>query len=124
MTDPNGIEKKFEYLGNDLIKEILKVSEIKTFAANTELVREGQYIKVIPIVLSGLVKVFTKFEDKELLLYYIKPEQSCIMSFSSAIHNDKSKIFALTEEVSIVLLLPSDKMARWIRVPCNQYAFL
>jgi CRP/FNR family transcriptional regulator len=48
------------------------------------------------------------------LLYYIKPEQSCIMSFSSCINNDKSKIFTITEEESTVLLIPSDKIAKWV----------
>ena len=108
------LSKKFSYLGNDLIQAILEVSEIKTIPANLEIVREGQYIKVVPVVLTGLVKVFTKFEDKELLLYYIQPDQSCIMSFSSAIHRDKSKIFAITERESTLLLIPSEKITKWI----------
>jgi CRP/FNR family transcriptional regulator len=114
MTDNYSIESKFKYLGKDLLTELLAVSVVKIFPANSELVREGQYVKYIPIVLNGLVKVFTQFEDKELLLYYIKPEQSCIMSFSSGINNDKSKIFAIAEEDSSVLLIPSDKIAKWI----------
>ena len=36
------------------------------------------------------------------------------MSFSSCINNDKSKIFAITEEESTVLLIPSDKIAKWV----------
>lgn len=115
MTLLNEIENRLKYLGNDLVKEILEFGIVKIFPANTELVREGQYVKVIPIVLKGLIKVFTRFEDKELLLYYIQPEQSCIMSFSSAIHHDKSKIFAITEHESTVLLLPSDKVNLWIK---------
>jgi CRP/FNR family transcriptional regulator, anaerobic regulatory protein len=114
MTNNYDIEKRFKFLGKDLIAELVAVSVIKTFPTNIELVREGQYIKYIPIVLSGLVKVYTQFEQKELLLYYIKPEQSCIMSFSSCINNDKSKIFAITEEESTVLLIPSDKVAKWV----------
>ncbi len=114
MTDNYSIESKFQYLGKELITELLSVSVVKIFPANTELVREGQYVKYIPIVLKGLVKVFTQFEDKELLLYYIKPEQSCIMSFSSCINNDKSKIFAITEAESSVLLIPSDKITKWV----------
>jgi CRP/FNR family transcriptional regulator len=114
MTDNYDIESKFKYLGKDLIAELLKVSVIKTFPVNIELVREGQYVKYIPIVLRGLVKVYTQFEEKELLLYYIQPDQSCIMSFSSCINNDKSKIFAVTEEESSVLLIPSDRMAKWV----------
>ena len=114
MTDNYDIETKFNYLGKELIAELLYVSVIKNFHSNTELVREGQYVKYIPIVLKGLVKVFTQFEEKELLLYYIQPEQSCIMSFSSSINNYKSKIFAITEEESTVLLIPSDKIAKWV----------
>jgi len=114
MTDNYDIENNFKYLGKDLISELLDFSVIKTFPSSTELVREGQYVKYIPLVLSGLVKVYTQFEEKELLLYYIKPEQSCIMSFSSCINNDKSKIFAITEEESTVLLIPSDKIAKWV----------
>jgi CRP/FNR family transcriptional regulator len=114
MTDDYAIEAKFKYLGKDLIAELLAVSVVKIFPANTELVRVGQYVKYIPIVINGLIKVFTQLEQKELLLYYIKPEQSCIMSFSSCINNDKSKIVAITEEESTVLLIPSGKILKWV----------
>lgn len=115
MTDSYEIGSKFGYLGKDLVNAMMAVSEVRDFEAGTELVREGQYVKYIPIVLKGLVKVFTRFEDKELLLYYIQPEQSCIMSFSSCINNDKSKIFAITEEASSVLLIPAAGIAKWIK---------
>jgi len=114
MTDKDFIETRFSYLGKALIQEILHISEIKIFPKNTVLLREGQYIKVIPIVLTGLVKVSTQIEDKELLLYYIKPEQSCIMSFSSCMKNEQSKIFAITEEETRILLMPADKIANWV----------
>jgi CRP/FNR family transcriptional regulator len=114
MTETDALQKKLFYLGNDLVGEILGNGVIKTVPAGTLLVSDGQYIKFIPIVLSGLVKVFTQMEEKELLLYYIQPEQSCIMSFSSCLNNDKSRISALTEEESTVLLIPSDKVARWV----------
>jgi len=114
MQDNYNIESKFNYLGIELLQKLMGVSEIKKFPNNTELIREGQYVKVIPVVLDGLVKVYTQFEDKELLLYYIKPEQSCIMSFSSCLKNEKSKIFAVTEEETTIMLIPSDKVASWV----------
>lgn len=114
MTKQQTIATKLNYLGKELVDKIWDVADIKTFAAGTELVREGQYVKVIPIVLSGLVKVFTQIEDKELLLYYIQPEQSCIMSFSSCLNQEKSKIFALTEEATEVLLLPAEQVTQWV----------
>jgi CRP/FNR family transcriptional regulator, anaerobic regulatory protein len=116
MSTAEAIEKRFGYLEKELLEELIQVAPIKTFPAHTELIREGQYVKVIPIVLKGLLKVYTQFEEKELLLYYVQPEQSCIMSFSSVVNSDTSKIFALTEEESTLLLIPSEKINEWIRV--------
>ena len=54
-------------------------------------------------------------KEKELLLYYIKPQESCIMSFSAGMKNEPSKIFAVAEEDTSALLLPTDKVALWVR---------
>jgi CRP/FNR family transcriptional regulator, anaerobic regulatory protein len=110
------IEKMFNYLGKNLLSELIAESEIKELSKGTELVRQGQYVKFVPIILHGLVKVYSQIEDKELLLYYIKPEESCIMSFSSCIHHETSKIFAITEEASIVLLIPAEMITKWIKI--------
>ncbi len=109
------VRLRFNFLGKELLDEMLSVSEIVNFESGTSLVQEGQFVKVIPIVLNGLVKVFTRYEEKEMLLYYIKPDESCIMSFSSAIHNSKSKIYAITESNSDILLVPSSKVTQWIK---------
>lgn len=60
-----------------------------------------------------MVKVYSQYDDKELLLYYIKPKQSCIISFAAATYNQPSKIFAITEEESKILLLPTNKVGEW-----------
>jgi CRP/FNR family transcriptional regulator, anaerobic regulatory protein len=113
INDPE-IEKQFKYLGQELIDEILKVSVVKVVPKKAELIREGDYVKVLPIVLKGLVKVFVRQEDKELLLYYIQPNETCIMSFSACLKNEKSKVYAISEEESRVVLVPADKILRWI----------
>lgn len=114
MNEKILFEKKFYFLGADLIREITEVSDIRTFPPKTELIKEGEYIKIIPVLLSGLVKTFAQVEGKELLLYYIQPGQSCIMSFSSSLKNEPSRIFAVTEEESDLLLIPSDKISKWV----------
>ncbi|MFT3846188.1 MAG: Crp/Fnr family transcriptional regulator [Lacibacter sp.] len=99
----------------ELLNEIAEHGIIMDFKEGTEVLKEGQYIKVIPIVLKGLVKVFAPFEEKELLLYYIEPNQSCVMTFSAGLNNSPSRIFAITEEDSTLLLLPVEKMNNWIK---------
>ena len=94
--------------------EILESSQVMEIPKGTEILREGQYIKVIPIVIEGLVKVFSSFDDKDLLLYYIKPSESWIMAFSSSIKDEPSNVYAITEEDSKILLLPVDKVSKWV----------
>lgn len=103
------------FLSPQLVDELLSNSTIKDIPKGTQIIREEQYIKVIPIIISGLVKVFSKFDEKELLLYYIQPQQSCIMSFSASLKNTPSKIFAITEEDSKILLIPVESLPKWLK---------
>ncbi len=115
MSLEKEIKTALKHLSPSLIDEIISISKTQEIPKNTEMLREGQYVKVIPIVLSGLVKVFTRYEDKELLLYYIKPNESCVMSFSSGLKNEPSMVYAMTEEDSNILLLPTEKIENWTR---------
>ncbi len=108
------IEKAISFLSPELRSEILEFAQVMEIPKGTEILREGQYIKVIPIVIEGLLKVFSSFDDKDLLLYYIKPSESCIMSFSSSIKDEPSNVYAITEEDSKILLLPVDKVSKWV----------
>lgn len=110
MDTSSNIHQQFQFLGKSLVSRLLEISSILEIKSNTEILKEGQYVKAIPIVISGLLKVFTRHEDKELLLYYIKPSESCIMSFSSSMSNDKSGVYAKTDEDSVLLLIPSEKV--------------
>jgi len=109
------IKKHLPGFPPELLEEISEHGMMKEVPEGVEFLKEGQYIKVIPIVLEGLVKVFTRMEEKELLLYYIGPAQSCIMSFSSGLTNAPSRIFAFTEDASLLLLLPTDKLNKWVK---------
>jgi CRP/FNR family transcriptional regulator len=109
------ITKAFKHLNPDLAAAILEASVVKKLTKNSEILREGQYIKVIPLVLYGLIKVYTRHDDRELLLYYIQPKESCVMSFSACLKNEPSQVFAVAEEESVVLLLPVDKMSTWLK---------
>jgi CRP/FNR family transcriptional regulator len=103
------------FLPKELQQKILSESTIQQFAKGTKILREQQYVKVLPIVIEGLVKVNSSFNEKELLLYYIEPAQSCVMSFYAALKNTPSKIFAETEEDSTILLIPVRYLPIWLK---------
>jgi CRP/FNR family transcriptional regulator len=89
---------------------------LKVFGDGTIILNEHAYVNVIPIVLSGNIKVTRSDEDhREILLYYIKPGESCIMSFLAGLHHDQSKIKATVEEETEILLIPIEKVSLLIK---------
>lgn len=106
-----------EHLFQSLLNnEVYKSGQVLFFAADTVILNINAYISSIPIVLSGSIRVIrTDDEGNEILLYYIKPGESCIMSFLAGIHNDTSKIKAIVEEDVEVLLIPVHKASEWIK---------
>ena len=57
----------------------------------------------------------TDEEDKEILLYYIKAGESCIMSFLGGMHHETSKVKAVAEEDTEILFLPMEKVTLFIK---------
>lgn len=108
-------KSKLSFLKPDLVEKMFHESVVGEVPKGTEILREQQYVKVLPIVLSGLVKVYSRFDDRELLLYYIEPAQSCVMTFYAALKNTPSKVFATTEEDSEILMLPVKHLPNWLK---------
>lgn len=93
-----------------MIGELKKVGSIKKLNEGDVLIQENHRIHFIPIILSGSVRVYQTDDDyKEILLYYLKEGDTCIMSYMSGLYNDVSKLKAVANEKSEVLLLPVDK---------------
>ncbi|AXT59517.1 Crp/Fnr family transcriptional regulator [Aquimarina sp. AD10] len=94
-----------------LKEELIAISSIHKFDAGTVILKQGSYIKVIPLVVSGLAKVFKEepVNGNEVLLYYIKPGESCVMSVTTLVRNETSRVKAVIEEDSEVVIIPADK---------------
>jgi len=96
-----------------------KLSEIgfsKIFKEGEVIINDHSYIKSIPIVITGSIKVMRTDDDgREILLYYIKSGESCIMSFLGGLHQDTSKIKAIAEENTEILFIPTEKLSELMR---------
>ncbi len=114
------IKQQLEFLDKELVEEFDKYGQLMSIPKGTCILKEGQYVKVIPLVLQGFVKVSITSDTKELLLYYIKAKESCVMSFSAGLDNAKSRINAVCEDETELLALPVEKMNVWV----NKYPSL
>lgn len=81
----------------------------------TIILKEGQVIKIIPIIISGSVKVSREDEEgRELLLYYITPNETCAMTFTCCMGQRRSKIKVVAEDDVEMLAVPVGLMNKWL----------
>lgn len=113
ISDPF-IHQKFGFLGRDFLAELEKHTILAPIKAKTEIIREGQKNKYVPFLTKGSIKVFTLNDGRELIYYYIKPNDSCLMTFSSIFTDHVSRVYAVAEEDSEALLIPISVMHDWL----------
>jgi len=108
------LKKILPQVDNDLLQFIAKEALEMDVPADSTLLKTGNYVQSVPLVIKGLIRVSRNEDDKELLLYYIHPGEMCIMSFSACCSNSASMIEAATLEETKVLLIPAIKLREWI----------
>lgn len=115
MVEKETVKKHFPFFESELRKAIVENGTYRKFPVNQELIREEQYIRSFPIVISGLIKVCrTDEEGKELLLYYLRPGEVCTVSLICCMDRTKSRVKAVTEEASSVILVPVELLDNWL----------
>lgn len=83
----NLIKNNFTIISSSLmlLRDIEKVALFQKFEKETIILKEDSYVQFIPLIVSGLIKVYKEEENgNQVLLYYIKPGESCIMSIIAA----------------------------------------
>lgn len=97
-----------------LIDEIVKIGVYKEVSAGSDLIKHGNYIKSMPLLLSGSIKVMRPDNNgDELLLYYIERGDTCAMTMTCCLGNTKSEIHAMTETDTRLIMVPVSKMEEW-----------
>lgn len=100
----------------ELIHKLREFSIQKEYKSGDVILGENAHIRSIPIVIKGTLKVIrTENDGREILLYYIKSGESCIMSFLGGMHNETSKVRAEVEDDAEIYFLPMEKVALFIK---------
>ncbi|WP_286858053.1 MULTISPECIES: Crp/Fnr family transcriptional regulator [Sphingobacterium] len=98
-----------------LIEEITQIAQIRTFHEGDLIIDTDQYIRAMPLLLEGAIKVVREDEAKgELLLYYLEQGQTCTMSIACCMGNKKSEIRAWAEKDTTVAMIPNEQVNNWM----------
>ena len=109
------VKKRFPFFESGLRDAILNEGTYREFDPGEELIREDQFIRSFPIVISGLIKVCRTDEaGNELLLYYLRPGEVCTVSLICCMDRTRSRVKALTEEATTAILVPVELLDSWM----------
>ncbi|MDD2985283.1 Crp/Fnr family transcriptional regulator [Flavobacterium sp.] len=98
-----------------LIEEIAEVSVLRDFNEGDVLIDFGDYIKKMPLLINGAIKILREdFDEGELLLYFIEKGDTCAMTLACCIGETKSEIRAVAETKGVVIMIPIYKMEEWL----------
>ena len=99
----------------ELIREIEEKSMPFNATAGQGLIKMGQPIKVVPLVLEGTLRVSRENEEgQELLLYYAKSGEGCAMTFSCGMMSKPSQVKGTAEDDLTILCVPVNVMEEWM----------
>lgn len=98
----------------DLIKEIVKFGALRELKAGETIINIGEYVKSMPLLLEGAIKILREDKDgDELLLYFLERGDTCAMTLSCCLGQTKSEIRAVAERDTHLVMIPIDKMEEW-----------
>ncbi len=79
------------------------------------ILKPGDISEFVPLLVHGSLRVFFKDNhlNKEILLYYVLPNQICFSSYISLTKNSKSKVSIVAEKKSKLILISKDSILSW-----------
>ncbi|TXE16741.1 Crp/Fnr family transcriptional regulator [Psychroserpens burtonensis] len=110
------LKQNYGYLFEDeLLNEINDVGAYKDIPEGYQLIEIGDYIKSMPLLVSGAIKILREDTNgDELILYFIEQGDTCAMTLSCCLGQSKSEIRAIAETDTKLIMIPVQKMEEWL----------
>lgn len=102
------------FFEDDLLNEINQVGTFKEVSEGVKLMEVGDYVKAMPLLISGAIKILRDDDDgDELLLYFIEKGDTCAMTLTCCLGQTRSEIRAIAETETKLIMIPIQKMEEW-----------
>ena len=117
FMDKNQFHERFSYIFDEqLINSIMQVGQIRHFAKEDIIIDTGQALAHIPLLIEGNIKVLREdSHGQDLLLYVLESGDTCAMSLTCCMRKSKSKIRAVADKDSTIIMIPIEYMTQWFK---------
>ena len=100
----------------ELVDAIANVAKEVNVAEGESIIKIGEFIKSTPLIAKGLLKIVRQDDNgHEILLYYLDGGNTCVMTVTCCMKQEQSKIKAIAELDTQLLLVPFHYMDEWMR---------
>jgi CRP/FNR family transcriptional regulator len=100
----------------ELVDAIANVAKEVNVKEGDSIIKIGEFIKSTPLITQGLLKIVRQDDEgHEILLYYLDGGNTCVMTVTCCMKQEKSKIKAIAEIDTHLLLIPFHYMDEWMR---------
>ena len=97
-----------------LLHEINQAGAFKEIPEGFKLIEVGEYVRYMPLLISGAIKIMRDDDDgDELLLYFLEKGDTCAMTLTCCLGQKKSEIRAIAETEAKLIMIPIQKMEEW-----------
>ena len=109
------LKNSYGHLFEDaLLQEISNVGVYKEVSEGFKILEIGSYVKNMPLLISGVIKIIREDSDgDELLLYFLEKGDTCAMTLICSLGQTKSEIRAIAETDAKLITIPIQKMEEW-----------
>jgi CRP/FNR family transcriptional regulator len=109
------LKNNFGHLFEDaLLNEINQVGTFKEVSEGSKVMEIGDYVKAMPLLISGAIKILREDNDgDELLLYFLEKGDTCAMTLTCCVSHTKSEIRAIAETDAKLIMIPIQQMEEW-----------
>ncbi|WPQ64833.1 Crp/Fnr family transcriptional regulator [Chitinophaga sancti] len=98
-----------------LMEEIKEFGEMRSFKDGDIIIDYGKYIRMMPLVVKGSLKVLKRNDNgNEILLYYLSSSETCSMAYSCCLEEKKSEVKAIAEGDLEIIAIPHNKLDEWL----------
>jgi len=102
------MEKLSLFSDDKLVVYLNSISKLKSFTADTEIISYGEPVRFIPLVLEGVIGIYSVDAEtgNELYLYSLKAKETCTLTIGCTLSQQNSQLRAVTETEVEALLIP------------------
>jgi CRP/FNR family transcriptional regulator len=119
------LRQLFPTLEEPLFEELVKHGTARKVKAGETLMRVGQTIRSITLVIDGLIKLYREDDEgKEFFIYHLDAGQACSLSMVCSARLETSEVLAKALTDATILAIPLEFMEQWMGKYKSWYQFV